>query len=227
MSVAHRARVNRREVVRAPSSIARAGHYTERVGIAPISLTHAHIVSGAAGADRQPPQISGGVGLCSGPLASERRAETTERPSVIRTAPRLHHVRGHIVRRQDVVFWRRPRWRGHVGLGSVRLVGTAKQSIPRHIRTQRNAALGTCSRPARCGAVTLLLRGFRGAQAGIKICVKPCVHLSLIRGRSSSHPARRSHFKPNARQRQYLSSRGKPRRCSREILRGFPTTGAG
>lgn len=37
-----------------------------------------------------------------------------------RTAPRLHHVRGHIVRREDAVFWRRPHWRGHLRLGSVR-----------------------------------------------------------------------------------------------------------
>jgi len=40
--------------------------------------------------------------------------------STFRTAPRLHHVRGHIVRRDDAVFWRRPHWRGHLRLGSVR-----------------------------------------------------------------------------------------------------------
>jgi hypothetical protein len=40
--------------------------------------------------------------------------------SALRTAPRLHHVRGHIVRREDAVFWRRPHWRGHLRLGSVR-----------------------------------------------------------------------------------------------------------
>jgi hypothetical protein len=38
----------------------------------------------------------------------------------VRRAPRLHHVRGHIVRRRDVVYWRHPHWRGHVRLGSVR-----------------------------------------------------------------------------------------------------------
>jgi hypothetical protein len=38
----------------------------------------------------------------------------------LRTAPRLHHVRGHIVRREDAVFWRRPHWRGHLRLGCVR-----------------------------------------------------------------------------------------------------------
>lgn len=37
-----------------------------------------------------------------------------------RRAPRFHHVRGHIVRRSDTVYWRGPHWRGHVRLGSVR-----------------------------------------------------------------------------------------------------------
>jgi hypothetical protein len=37
-----------------------------------------------------------------------------------RIGPRMHHVRGHIVRRRNAVFWRRPHWRGHLRLGSVR-----------------------------------------------------------------------------------------------------------
>jgi hypothetical protein len=37
-----------------------------------------------------------------------------------RRAPRLHHVRGHIVRRGDRVFWRLPHLRGSVRLGVVR-----------------------------------------------------------------------------------------------------------
>lgn len=37
-----------------------------------------------------------------------------------RRGPRLHHVRGHIVRRHDAIYWRHPHWRGHVRLGSVR-----------------------------------------------------------------------------------------------------------
>lgn len=37
-----------------------------------------------------------------------------------RTGPRLHHVRGHIVRRRNTVFWRGPHWRGHMRLGRVR-----------------------------------------------------------------------------------------------------------
>jgi hypothetical protein len=37
-----------------------------------------------------------------------------------RRGRRLHHVRGHLVRRQDTVYWRGPHWRGHMRLGSVR-----------------------------------------------------------------------------------------------------------
>jgi len=37
-----------------------------------------------------------------------------------RRAPRFHHVRGHLVRRDDTVYWRSPHWRGHVRLGCVR-----------------------------------------------------------------------------------------------------------
>ena len=40
--------------------------------------------------------------------------------SVARRGPRFHHVRGHIVRRRNTVYWRGPHWRGHVRLGSVR-----------------------------------------------------------------------------------------------------------
>lgn len=52
-------------------------------------------------------------------FASEQRTETAEVAAATRAAPRLHHVRGHIVRREDVVFWRRAHWRGHLRLGSV------------------------------------------------------------------------------------------------------------
>ena len=41
-------------------------------------------------------------------------------PVTLRRGPRLHHVRGHIVRRHDAVYWRGPHWRGHVRLGCVR-----------------------------------------------------------------------------------------------------------
>lgn len=38
----------------------------------------------------------------------------------LRSSPRLHHVRGHIVRRRNTVYWRGPHWRGHLRLGQVR-----------------------------------------------------------------------------------------------------------
>lgn len=41
-------------------------------------------------------------------------------PTTFRQGPRLHHVRGHLVRRDDAIFWRRPHWRGHLRIGSVR-----------------------------------------------------------------------------------------------------------
>jgi hypothetical protein len=37
-----------------------------------------------------------------------------------RRGPRFHHVRGHLVRRRNTIYWRGPHWRGHVRLGSVR-----------------------------------------------------------------------------------------------------------
>ena len=52
-------------------------------------------------------------------LALEARRAISEMPAALRTAPRLHHVRGHIVRREDAVYWRRAHWRGHLRLGSV------------------------------------------------------------------------------------------------------------
>lgn len=45
-----------------------------------------------------------------------------------RAAPRLHHVRGHIVRRSDTVYWRAPHWRGHLRLGQVRTRTVALRS---------------------------------------------------------------------------------------------------
>jgi hypothetical protein len=36
-----------------------------------------------------------------------------------RLQARRHHVRGHLVRRQNTVYWRSPHWRGHVCLGHI------------------------------------------------------------------------------------------------------------
>jgi hypothetical protein len=47
--------------------------------------------------------------------------EARERHSgALRRGPRFHHVRGHIVRRRDTVYWRAPHWRGHIRLGAIR-----------------------------------------------------------------------------------------------------------
>jgi hypothetical protein len=37
-----------------------------------------------------------------------------------RSSPRFHHVRGHIVRRGQAVFWRSPHMRGSARLGQIR-----------------------------------------------------------------------------------------------------------
>ncbi|HEX4649383.1 MAG TPA: hypothetical protein VH111_11180 [Steroidobacteraceae bacterium] len=49
--------------------------------------------------------------------ASLRRADAGHG---VRRGPRFHHVRGHLVRRRNTIYWRGPHWRGHVRLGSVR-----------------------------------------------------------------------------------------------------------
>jgi hypothetical protein len=51
-------------------------------------------------------------------LAGRRGADAPDAWS--RNTPRLHHVRGHLVRRADHVFWRSPHWRGALRLGQVR-----------------------------------------------------------------------------------------------------------
>jgi hypothetical protein len=40
--------------------------------------------------------------------------------SALRRPPRLHHVRGHLVRREDRIFWRTPHLRGSASQGMVR-----------------------------------------------------------------------------------------------------------
>ena len=56
----------------------------------------------------------------SAPVFAAGVHRPAEGPTTARRSPRLHHVRGHIVRRRDAVYWRGPHWRGHVRLGSVR-----------------------------------------------------------------------------------------------------------
>lgn len=86
-------------------------------------------------------------------VADEVRAHATAGDSG-RQSPRMHHVRGHLVRRHDAVFWRRPHWRGHIRLGKVpaRTVelhpgGTALAARTRQA-ARRLMAAGQDGRPA-------------------------------------------------------------------------------
>jgi hypothetical protein len=56
----------------------------------------------------------------SAPLYSPSTASTPGVRAPDRHSPRLHHVRGHIVRRGAAVFWRVPHLRGSARLGQVR-----------------------------------------------------------------------------------------------------------
>jgi hypothetical protein len=56
----------------------------------------------------------------SAPILSQMSGGRDSPQSTWRRAPRFHHVRGHLVRREDVVYWRAPHWRGHVRLGRIR-----------------------------------------------------------------------------------------------------------
>lgn len=56
----------------------------------------------------------------SAPLLPQRCAAQFSFADAARRAPRLHHVRGHLVRRANALFWRTPHWRGHMRLGQVR-----------------------------------------------------------------------------------------------------------
>jgi hypothetical protein len=56
----------------------------------------------------------------SAPVFASAAAYPTEGAHATRRGPRFHHVRGHLVRRRNTIYWRGPHWRGHVRLGSVR-----------------------------------------------------------------------------------------------------------
>jgi hypothetical protein len=54
------------------------------------------------------------------PLLPDYRARENAEPAYGRRGPRLHHVRGHLVRRGAEIFWRVPHLRGDARLGAVR-----------------------------------------------------------------------------------------------------------
>jgi hypothetical protein len=56
----------------------------------------------------------------SAPLDKPPVSGLSQSGSSFRLSPRLHHVRGHIVRRGAAVFWRSPHLRGSARLGQVR-----------------------------------------------------------------------------------------------------------
>jgi hypothetical protein len=56
----------------------------------------------------------------SAPLDGPPTRALSQSGSSFRSSPRLHHVRGHIVRRGAAVFWRSPHLRGSARLGQVR-----------------------------------------------------------------------------------------------------------
>lgn len=89
----------RSEIVQVPISRDRLNGKRRRLGRRPL-LSHVE-VSCPVIASKQP------------------RGLTEETCSATRTARRLHHVRGHIVRRENSVYWRRAHWRGHLRLGCV------------------------------------------------------------------------------------------------------------
>lgn len=54
------------------------------------------------------------------PMLPEYRQVPRGEPKSTRMSPRLHHVRGHLVRRGGLIFWRVPHLRGNARAGSVR-----------------------------------------------------------------------------------------------------------
>jgi hypothetical protein len=53
-------------------------------------------------------------------LDAVQAADASAAEAAGRQSPRLHHVRGHLVRREDRVFWRVPHLRGSAARGMVR-----------------------------------------------------------------------------------------------------------
>jgi hypothetical protein len=66
------------------------------------------------------PSLLEHVEVCA-PLLPEFREQPLDgEPTLCRRGPRLHHVRGHLVRRGSQIFWRVPHLRGNARWGAVR-----------------------------------------------------------------------------------------------------------
>jgi hypothetical protein len=97
----------------APSQLARLNAKRARLGKAPL-LEHIEVH----------------CPVFASPVTQSRETAFT----TPRTGPRLHHVRGHIVRRHDAIFWRRPHYRGHLRVGAVRT-----RTVTLHLSPARSA----------------------------------------------------------------------------------------
>jgi hypothetical protein len=53
------------------------------------------------------------------PVFSDATGSLATVGNTYRLPARRHHVRGHLVRRHDLLCWRSPHWRGHVRLGQI------------------------------------------------------------------------------------------------------------
>jgi hypothetical protein len=72
------------------------------------------------------------------PMLPGHRPAPRGEPQCTRMSPRLHHVRGHLVRRGGQIFWRVPHLRGSARAGSVR-TRTVVWSIDRSTGSARDA----------------------------------------------------------------------------------------
>jgi hypothetical protein len=88
----------RAELIESPVSTVRINSKRGRLGRAPL-LEHIQV---------------------SAPVFMQVSRQQPPGAVTMRSGPRFHHVRGHIVRRRNTVYWRGPHWRGHMRLGSVR-----------------------------------------------------------------------------------------------------------
>ena len=68
----------------------------------------------------RPPLLSHVEAALALNLPNECRSMPSEKCAHARFGPRRHHVRGHLVRRSNRVYWRRPHVRGSVWQGEVR-----------------------------------------------------------------------------------------------------------
>jgi hypothetical protein len=67
---------------------------------------------------RRAPELLDFAEVAAGLFGQRASARGEAKTALSRSAARLHHVRGHFVRRGDILFWRRPHLRGDVSSGA-------------------------------------------------------------------------------------------------------------